>query len=602
MRLPIQRYWHLLARYLTPQLPQLLALALALFLGIGLRLAVPQVARLFLDTVVSGGGSLTTLLLLAGAFCVAGFADVAMNVVVMYLGTNVAWTATNTMRADLLAHCFTLDMSFHHAHTPGKMIERIDGDVEELSNFFSQFAVQLLGNVLLIVGVLIVLLVEDWRIGVVFALFTLVALLVFNRVRDTAAPSWNAAREASGAMYGFLEERLGGINDIRANGANNYVRRGFALVAGTLFRSNRKAIAMSVVVGNGAELILVLGGIGALAVAAMLYRAGAVQIGTVYLVTAYAALINRPLQEIISQIDDLQRATASITRVEQLSQLQPSIRDGRGRPLGRGACAVAFANVSFSYDTFAGWQAASTAREDSATDEQEPHAPAVIRDVSFRLMPGEVLGLIGHTGSGKTTIIRLLLRLYDPTFGNITLDGVDLRDLHLDQLRGRVGIVTQDVHLFHATLRDNLTVFDTSISDEQIVAVLGELGLSDWLAALPHSLDTLLAAGSGLSAGEAQLLAVVRVFLRDPSLVILDEASSRLDPVTERMLERTFDRLLRGRTAIIIAHRLRTVQRVDTIMVLDQGQVKEYGSRAQLSTDLASTFARLRQLGLEDTM
>jgi ATP-binding cassette subfamily B protein len=223
--------------------------------------------------------------------------------------------------------------------------------------------------------------------------------------------------------------------------------------------------------------------------------------------------------------------------------------------------------------------------------------------VSFALEPGAVLGVLGHTGSGKTTLTRLLFRLYDPRGGAVRLGGHDLRDLALADLRGRVGLVTQDVQLFQASVRDNLTFFDRRIGDAALAGVLGELGLRPWLEALPQGLDTpLLPGGRGLSAGQAQLLACARVFLRDPGLVVLDEASSRLDPATERLLERAFDRLLRGRTGIIIAHRLATVQRADQILILERGRVVEFGPRAALAADPGSRLSRLLRAGMEEVL
>jgi ATP-binding cassette subfamily B protein len=219
------------------------------------------------------------------------------------------------------------------------------------------------------------------------------------------------------------------------------------------------------------------------------------------------------------------------------------------------------------------------------------------------LQPGQVIGLLGRTGSGKTTLSRLIFRLYDPTAGAIRLAGVDLRDLALADLRARVGMVTQDVQLFAASVRENLTLFDTAISDERIEAALRELGLWDWVQALPNGLETQLGAGGqGLSAGEAQLLAFVRVLLRDPGLVILDEASSRLDPATGRLLEKAVTRLLAGRTGIIIAHRLATVQRADSILILEHGRTVEYGVRAELAADPNSRFAQLLVTGMEEVL
>ncbi len=220
----------------------------------------------------------------------------------------------------------------------------------------------------------------------------------------------------------------------------------------------------------------------------------------------------------------------------------------------------------------------------------------VLRDVTFTLPAGETLGLLGRTGSGKTTLTRLLLRLVDPTVGMIKLgeNGVEIRDLPLRELRRHVGMVTQEVQLFHATVRDNLTFFDETITDETLWDVAEQLGLADWLRALPARLDTLLGAGGqGLSAGQAQLVAFLRIGLQDPGLVILDEPSSRLDPLTERLLDRAIGRLLTGRTGIIIAHRLETVARVDKILVLADGRIVEFGERAVLMAEKASHYAGL---------
>jgi ABC-type multidrug transport system fused ATPase/permease subunit len=214
-----------------------------------------------------------------------------------------------------------------------------------------------------------------------------------------------------------------------------------------------------------------------------------------------------------------------------------------------------------------------------------------------------VLGLLGRTGSGKSTITRLFFRLYDPTSGVVRLGGEDLRDVALDQVRRSVGMVTQEVQLFQASVRDNLTFFDSSISDGRILEALEVLGLDDWYASLEQGLDTRLAGGGrGLSAGEAQLLAFTRVFLKDPGLVILDEASSRLDPVTEQLIERAIDRLLYQRTAIIIAHRLATVQRAHKILILHDGRVAEYGDRVALLANPDSRFSQLLRTGMEKVL
>jgi ATP-binding cassette subfamily B protein len=209
-----------------------------------------------------------------------------------------------------------------------------------------------------------------------------------------------------------------------------------------------------------------------------------------------------------------------------------------------------------------------------------------------------VLGLVGRTGSGKSTLTRLIVRFYDPDQGAVRLGGVDLREVRLAELRHRVAFVTQEIQLFRATVRDNLTLFDRTIPDARIVEALERLGLGGWLRSLDGGLDTMLASGGGgVSAGEAQLLAFTRVFLRDPDVVILDEASSRLDPVTEARLERAIDILLAGRTAIVIAHRLATIERADEVLVMANGEIIEHGEREALAADPASQFAAMLRSG-----
>ena len=273
----------------------------------------------------------------------------------------------------------------------------------------------------------------------------------------------------------------------------------------------------------------------------------------------------------------MQRATAGLKRIEELHRIQTRIRDGReklsaSRPLG-----IAFDHVHFAY---------------------HPGDP-VLCNVSFSLEPGKILGLLGRTGSGKTTITRLLFRFYDIQRGQIRIGDQNIENICLDDLRQHVGMVTQDVQVFNASVRDNLTLFRSGVSDEKIIGILRDLGLGAWYAALSEGLDTELVASS-LSAGEAQLLAFARVFLKNPGLVILDEPSSRLDPATEQQINRAVERLLQDRTGIIIAHRLETVERVDNILILDNGRVRELGPRAELVADPNSRFSRLLNAGLEE--
>jgi ABC-type multidrug transport system fused ATPase/permease subunit len=260
-----------------------------------------------------------------------------------------------------------------------------------------------------------------------------------------------------------------------------------------------------------------------------------------------------------------------------------------------GPLAVSFADVSFRYDDQHNGDS-DGAGEGAALNGN------VLTGISFTIQPGRVLGILGRTGSGKSTLTRLLFRLYDPQEGVVRLGGMDLRAVQLEVLRQRVAMVTQDVQLFQATVRDNLTFFNRAIPDELLEHALNQLHLWEWVKSLPQGLDTPLAGGQSLSAGEAQLLAFTRVFLKDPGLVILDEASARLDLATEGLMERAVDRLFMERTGVIIAHRLKTVQRADDILILENGCVVEYGQRIALAGDPTSRFYHLLHTGLEEVL
>jgi ATP-binding cassette, subfamily B, bacterial len=606
MNVPLRQYINLLVRYLASERLAALGLALLLLASIALQLVNPQILRAFLDT-AQAQGSPTTLLHLALAFLVVAVLQQAAVVGATYLGENVAFSATNALRGELADHCLRLDMYFHKAHKPGELIERIDGDVTALSNFFSQFFIQVLGNGLLLAGVLALLVREDWRVGATVGFFSVGALVVLARLRNVAVPHWAAQRQASAELFGFLEERLAGTEEIRANRAEGHVMRGFYVYMRELLKRSLKAGLMVNLMLNSSILLFALATAAAFAVGAMRFYAGALTIGSVYIVFYYTNMLDRPINRIVRQLQDLQKAGASIVRVQELLALKPSI-PGQSSPaatslqgsLGQDPCplAVTFDGVSFGYH-----DQDETATEDSETAGDAPPAKPVLRDVSFHLAPGRVLGLLGRTGSGKTTITRLLFRLYDPDRGAVCLGDADLRALPLADLRRRVGLVTQNIQLFHATVRDNLTFFDRSVPDGRIMEVLRDLGLEAWVRGLPAGLDTVLeSGGGGLSAGEAQLLAFARIFLQDPGLVILDEASSRLDPATEALLERAVDRLLQGRTAILIAHRLGTVQRADEILILEAGRVEEQGARLDLARDPGSRFAQLLRAGMEEVL
>ncbi|MFH7243797.1 MAG: ABC transporter ATP-binding protein [Spirulina sp.] len=609
-------YRTILATYLNPQRERFLGLAMTLLSGIGLQLLNPQLLRYFIDTAMAGG-SQRVLVWAAGAFMAIALVQQGLAILTTCFSETIAWRATNALRLDLSRHVMGLDVAFHNAHTPGELVERVDGDVDALSRFFSQFVLQVVGNGLLVVGILTILWLEDWRAGLSLSLFALVAFGVLGRLQTLAIGPWGIYRQVSAEFYGFVAEYLSGLEDIRANGAASYVMDRFYKLLRQWLAAFHQARFTSTLLWGSTVGLFTLGNAIALAVGAYLWSQSAITLGTVYLLFYYATLLQDPIERIREELEQLQQAQASLQRIQDLLRHQPQVSLGGHGVLPTGALSVEFDNVWFGYGEKSERLRATGVREDGdleilsapvnrqsrhqtlgVTSEIVRSAPDTLQNITFHLPAGQTLGLLGRTGSGKSTLARLLLRLYDVQQGQIRLGGVDIAQVPLRELPHHVGFVTQDVQLFQTSVRNNLTFFNPHIADDAILQTLEELGLMPWLEALPAGLDTELGADSGgLSAGQAQLLAFARVFLKSPGLVVLDEASSRLDPQTEQWIERAVDRLLQNRTGIIIAHRLKTVERADQILILERGQVVEYGDRATLVHDPTSRFSSLLRVG-----
>ncbi|WP_419871235.1 ABC transporter ATP-binding protein [Candidatus Pristimantibacillus sp. PTI5] len=575
----LSHYQMMLSRYLLPRKKTVTGLALLLFVSILLQLVNPQIIRYFIDTAQSDN-AMQPLYYAAALFIVFSLVQQLVSVAATYVSENLAWRATNELRGDLAEHCLRLDMSFHKSNTSGSIIERVDGDVNALANFFSSFIIHLAGNLLLMLGIIVLLFRENVLIGAGMLLFVAFAMFVIQWIRKFAVPVWAKWRQINAEFYGFIGEHLEGTEDTRANGATGFVMNRFYSLLRRMLPLRRRAFLGFSSMWITTIIVFALGNAMAFAISAYLWKAGSISIGTVYLIFYYTELLAKPIEKIRTQIEDLQKADASLLRIRELLATSPRIEDGPGAKLPKGPLAVDLNTVTFGYDDY-----------------------PTLEELQLHVKPGEVLGLLGRTGSGKTTLARLLLRFYDPQQGSIKLSGTDIRQCKLIELRSRVALVTQNIEILQGSVRDNLTFYDDSIPDHEIILVLRELGLRSWYDSLPDGLDTSLASGGGsLSAGEAQLLAFARVFLTNPGLVILDEASSRLDPLTEFRMEQAIGKLLSNRSCIIIAHRLTTVQRADQIVILEQGRIVESGPRLKLAADPASRFSKMLAAGLEEVL
>ncbi|WP_445525408.1 ABC transporter ATP-binding protein [Streptomyces cyslabdanicus] len=562
------RQLSLLVRYLRGERAAITLLALLVPLGIGLQLAAPYLLRQFIDGALSGQ-TRRTLLVVAVWVLTAALGLLVVTVGSEAVSSRLAWRSTNRLRADLVEHCLRRSPAFYRRHPPGELVQRMDSDVGRLTAVMSTLVVELVAQALLVAGILLALFHMEWRLALVFAPFAAGTLLLLRRLVGRAMPFVTARQTVAADLQGFLEERLAAAEELRANGAARHTLRELEHRQSELYRRARQAAQASIRWPATVQGLSAVSVVLALAVSAWLHGQGRLSTGTAFASLSYAMLLRRPLLNITTRFRELEDAAAGVGRLQELlEQEDPQPHQGTAA-LPRRRPDVGFDQVSFCY---------------------EPGEP-VLRGVSFTVRPGERLGVVGQTGSGKSTVVRLLFGLHQPVGGAVSVGGVDLRAMDIRALRERVALVTQEVQVFHASLRDNLTFFDSSVDDDRLLAALGEAGLATWVRDLPDGLETVLGSGArGMSAGEEQKLALARVFLRDPGLVLMDEPTARLDPHTERLLRPALERLLRGRTAVVVEHRPHLLRQVDRVLVLDDGSVAEHGERTVLAADPRSRF------------
>ena len=588
--------WGLMKHYLKPFKTKLIYFATVMLITLLFQLISPKIVEVYMDFMQDPeveipfylGMFLSLfpeeygLLLSAGIlYIIFSLVQWTLSTFTVFTSQQIAWASTNQLRYDLTKHCMNLDMTFHNRTKPGEMIERVDGDVANLAVFFSQFSVRLIMSSLLILGVLIILFFEHWIIGLVFVGFIVLSFTLVYLVRNVSVPKWRKLREKEADIFGYVEEILSGKEEIKANGMDGHIMNKFHIKSKEMYDANLKALLFnrifrSIVFGLTALSIILV-----FAPGIPLLNNEDITYGSLFAILIYTSLIRNLIFQIVQEIQNLQQTSASIIRIQELFAISTNIEDKGKTSFPKIVNEIKFDNLSFNYN------------------EKE----VVLSDLSFTIGDEKSMGLIGHTGCGKTTISRLIFRLYEPQNGTIKINDINIQDFPLDELRKNISYVTQDIQLFHATVRDNITFFDKSFTDQQILEVIEDLQLGEWFRKLPNGLDTKLNSGEvGLSAGESQLLALTRVFLKNPKIVILDEASSRLDPATELLLNNAVTKLIKGRIAIIIAHRLSTLEQVDDILILTKGSVLEYGERKNLIEESSSIYNQYLAKGMQEVL
>ncbi|MEV0648436.1 ABC transporter ATP-binding protein [Phytomonospora sp. NPDC050363] len=557
----------MLLRHVRPHWPLAVSLVFCLLATTALQLLGPGLLGAFVDGATSRAatGALLTLglIYLASVLC-GGVFDVLAEAV----GGRLAWRSTNALREDLLRHCLNADLDFHSRHSPGELISRVDGDTAKLADFASRLLIMLAVNVLLMLGISAVLFTVDWRIGLGCALLIMFGMSLVRRMVGTAVSATTATSAAAADVCGYVEEHVRGIEDLAPNGATAHTLHGLTVRSGILYRARKHSVRLQVRWPRTAQHLNWIAVVAGLAGAIVLHQSGALSLGDVYAVVAYLTLLRVPLLTISNHMSQIDEALAALRRSRELLAEAPTIVPG-DTDLPAGALSVEVDAVEFAYAD-----------------------RAVLRGVSLTVPAGKQLALVGVSGGGKTTIARLLTRMLDPYAGAVRVGGVDLREVSAASARGSITYVTQEVRVLAASVRDNVAVYDDGITDARITEVLRTVGLGTWLAGLPEGLRTVLGGEHGLSAGQEQLLAIARVLLRDPGLVILDEASSRIPPADREAVSAAVRTLLSGRTSVLIAHRLDTVASADAVAVVEDGRIAEYGTYTELSADRGSRLAR----------
>lgn len=523
-------------------------------------LAGPALAQVAIDDGISKG-SVTALVVIVSVFVVIGLMGWIAGYWQSYLSSWVGERVLLDLRRQLFRHMMRLELG-HHERTPtGRSVSRLTSDIQAVNQLVVEGATSLVINGLSLIGVIIILTVYDWKLAIAaFLIFPILAVGTgWFRVKATAA--YRVTRERVATVLTVLQETLSGVRVVQAHGRQEEARRRFREANADYRKANMTTVTVSGIYFPAVELLAALG------TALVLWYGGNrvldtdLSVGVMVAFIGYLASFFDPIQQLSQLYNTFQSAMAALEKIFGVLETDPGISD-RPNPVDLPDISghIRLDHVSFGYG-----------RE------------YVIRDVSLDIAAGSTVALVGATGAGKSTLAKLIARLYDPDEGVVSVDGIDLRDVREESLRSEMGIVPQEGHLFSGTIADNVRFAHPQATDDEVRRALDTVGALEFVDSLPDGVDTdVQERGARLSAGQRQLICFARALVPDPKLIILDEATSSIDIGTERRIEEALDRLLVGRTAVVIAHRLSTIRRADRIVVVDDGRIAEQGTHDEL--------------------
>jgi ATP-binding cassette, subfamily B, multidrug efflux pump len=567
-----------LLRYLWPYSWQIALALAAIIVGAGLQLVPPWLTRQVIDVHIPTM-NLDGLTWVAALYLATLLAEFGVEFVETWTLQMTGQRIMFDMRMEIYEHLQRLDLRFYDRNPVGRLMTRVTTDVDALNELFTSGVVSVFGDVFTLVGIMAVMVVLDWRLALVaFSVLPLIALIT-QWFRLRARESYRHVRVLIARLNAFLQEHITGMATVQLFRQEPRIVAQFTDINGTHRTANVRSIFYYAVFYPAVELT------GALATALLLWYGGGyvlqetVTLGTLVALIQYSQRFFRPISDLSEKFNVLQAAMASSERIFGLLDTPVAITGAAGAAGALGLPAVARAGSSRA-------KAGASRQLEIAFDRvwfAYTGDDFVLRDVSFRVEPGERIGIVGATGAGKTTIISLLLRFYDVTRGRITIDGREIRDLPLDRLRSLFGLVLQDVHLFSGTIRSNIKLGSRDVSDADVERAVRAVRAERFILSLPGGLDApVVERGATLSVGQKQLLSFARALAFDPPVLVLDEATSSVDTETELLIREALTTLMRGRTTLAIAHRLSTIQDMDRILVMHKGELRESGTHQAL--------------------
>jgi len=569
-----------LLRYLRPYWPRVLLAFVCIVVGSVLQLAQPYLMKLAIDEYIANGdlAGLDDIALLFLGVLAAAF---AMEFVQSYVLQTTGQRIMFDIRAEIYGHLHRLDVAFHDRNPVGRLMTRVTTDVDALNDLFASGVVSVFGDIFTLAGIMIVLLTMDWRLALIAFSVLPVIVIVTQWFRRHVRESYRTVRAWIARINAFLQENITGMATVQLfrrealNGAR------FQAVNARHRDANIESIFYYAVFYPAIEVI------GALATALIIWQGGrwvlaaSLTLGSLVAFIQYSRRFFRPISDLSEKFNLLQSAMAASERIFTLLDTPVSVVSPAAPRSAAWLGRVAFEHVSFAYD-----------------GEHD-----VLRDVSFEVQPGQRIGIVGATGAGKSTIINLLMRFYDVQRGRVLVDGVDVRDVEIGELRKRFSLVLQDVHLFSGTIGGNVRLGNPGIDDAQVRRALEAVHADRFVDRMPQGIDTPVAErGATLSTGQKQLLSFARALAFDPPILVLDEATANIDSATEKLIQDALGALMAGRTSIVIAHRLSTIKSVDRIHVIHKGEIRETGTHQELLAR-EGLYNRLYQLqqGLRET-